>query len=111
MPLAIPLPMSQGPPVLPWAVAGAGELVIMANPDEDSSLRYLLRLPIAGGLVFRTAGTWPRTKALFCYPMPPEMWPDDDGENPSRYGTSACPPPAVLWSPHGVSRRSVTTER
>ena len=50
--------------------------MIMASPDEDSSLRYLLRLPIAGGLVFRTAGTWPRTKALFCYPMPPEAWPE-----------------------------------
>ena len=59
------------------AVPGPGELVIVANPDGESSLRYLLRLPIGGGLVFRTAGTWPRTKALFCYPMPPEAWPDE----------------------------------
>jgi hypothetical protein len=70
-------------------VTGAGELVIMTNPDEGSSLRYLLRLPIAGGLVFRTAGTWPRTKALFCYPMPPEAWPED-GQVVERVPLRSC---------------------
>ncbi|MGH3480569.1 MAG: ERCC4 domain-containing protein [Nocardioidaceae bacterium] len=68
---------------------GAGELVIMTNPDGESSLRYLLRLPIAGGLVFRTAGTWPRTKALFCYPVPPEDWPED-GEVVERVPLRSC---------------------
>ena len=61
----------------------------MANPDAESSLRYLLRLPIAGGLVFRTAGTWPRTKALFCYQMPPEAW-SDDGEVVERVPLRSC---------------------
>ena len=61
----------------------------MANPDGESTLRYLLRLPIAGGLVFRTAGTWPRTKALFCYPMPPAAWPDD-GEVVERVPLRSC---------------------
>ena len=61
----------------------------MANPDEESSLRYLVRLPIGGGLVFRTAGTWPRTKALFCYPMPAEAWPDD-GEIVERVPLRSC---------------------
>jgi len=61
----------------PGPVPGAGELLIVANPDQGSSLRYLVRLPITGGLVFRTAGTWPRTKALFCYPVPAEEWPED----------------------------------
>ena len=72
-----------------WAVPEAGELLIMANPDEESSLRYLLRLPIGDGLVFRTAGTWPRTKALFCYPMPPEAWPDD-GDVVERVPLRSC---------------------
>jgi hypothetical protein len=32
--------------------------------------------PLLGeGLVLRTAGTWPRTKALYCYPVPTEEWP------------------------------------
>ena len=45
------------------------DLLIARNPDPDSTLRYLLRLPLRGGLVFRTSDTWPRTKALFCYPV------------------------------------------
>ena len=52
------------------------ELLIAANPDPDSKLPYLLRLPIDGGLVLRTAGTWPRTKALYCHPVPVSEWPE-----------------------------------
>lgn len=52
-------------------------MVIARNPDPDSKLPYLLRLPLAGGMVFRTAGTWPRTKALYCYPVSSDEWPDD----------------------------------
>lgn len=53
------------------------DLVIAHNPDPDSRLPYLMRLPLADGLVFRTSDTWPRTKALFCYPVPAEEWPDE----------------------------------
>lgn len=45
------------------------ELLIARNPDPDSRLRYLLLLPLAGGMVFRTSGTWPRPQALYCYPV------------------------------------------
>jgi hypothetical protein len=37
------------------------ELLIAHNPDPESSLKYLLRIPLGAGLVFRTSGTWPRT--------------------------------------------------
>ena len=54
------------------------ELLIAINPDEDSRLPYLLRVPLAGGdLVFRTSGTRPRTKAIYCYPVPLDEWPDE----------------------------------
>ena len=53
------------------------ELLIARNPDPDSTLPFLLRLPLADGMVFRTAGTWPRTKALFCYPVSVDEWPID----------------------------------
>ena len=54
------------------------ELVIALNPDEDSRLPYLLRLPQPGGdLVFRTSGTWPRVKALYCHPVSLDEWPAD----------------------------------
>ncbi len=53
------------------------ELVIAHNPDPESRLGYLLWVPLEGGLVFRTSGTWPRTKALYCYPGPRSEWPGD----------------------------------
>jgi hypothetical protein len=51
------------------------ELVVARNPDPDSALPYLLRVPLGDGLVFRAKGTWPRTSALYCYPVPMEEWP------------------------------------
>jgi hypothetical protein len=53
------------------------ELLVAVNPDPESRLGYLLRLPLEGGMVFRTSGTWPRTKALYCYPVTGEEWPAD----------------------------------
>ena len=51
------------------------ELVIAANPDPESSLKYLLWVPLGDGRVYRTSDTWPRTKALFCYPVDRSEWP------------------------------------
>ena len=33
------------------------ELLLATNPDPASRLGYLLRLPLDGGMVFRTSGT------------------------------------------------------
>lgn len=52
------------------------ELLIATNPDPDSRLPYLLWLPLGAGILFRTSGTWPRTKALYCHPVPTEQWPE-----------------------------------
>lgn len=52
------------------------ELLIATNPNPDSKLGFLMRVPLGEGLVFRTSDTWPRTKALFCYPVPLDEWPD-----------------------------------
>lgn len=54
------------------------ELLIAVNPAADSKLPYLLRIPQPGvDLVFRTSGTWPRVKALYCHPVPLQEWPAD----------------------------------
>ena len=53
------------------------ELLIARNPDSESTLPYLLRLPIGAGLVFRTKDTWPRTSALYCHPVPDVEWPEE----------------------------------
>lgn len=65
------------------------ELLIARNPDPESSLPYLLRLPIGAGLVFRTKGTWPRTSALYCHPMPEDEWPEAP-EIVERVALRAC---------------------
>ena len=52
--------------------------MIALNPDQGSRLRYLLRVPQPGGdLLFRTSGTWPRVKALYCFPVDLVEWPAD----------------------------------
>jgi hypothetical protein len=56
-------------------MAPVKELLIATNPDPDSTLAYLLRVPLGEGIVLRTAGTWPRTQALYCYPVPAAEWP------------------------------------
>jgi ERCC4 domain len=54
------------------------ELLIAHNPDPDSSLPLLLRVPLGGaGLVFATKGSWPRETALYCHPLPAHAWPAD----------------------------------
>jgi hypothetical protein len=51
------------------------ELLIATNPDPESRLGYLLRIPLGDGIVLRAAGTWPRTNALYCHPVGAEEWP------------------------------------
>ena len=61
-----------------WADCTVVELLIARNPDPDSSLPFLVRVPLgAQGLVFRTKDTWPRTGALYCHPVPATDWPSD----------------------------------
>jgi hypothetical protein len=65
------------------------EILIARNPDPASRLPYLLRLPLEGGLLYRTSGTWPRTSALFCYPLPLSDWPSDP-DVVERVGVRSC---------------------
>lgn len=50
--------------------------LIARNPDADSSLPYLLRLPVDGGLVLKARDTWPRTSRVYCH-RAEEGWPAD----------------------------------
>ena len=51
------------------------ELLIAANPNPESRLRYLVRVPLGAGLVFATSDVWPRTKALYCHQLDLDDWP------------------------------------
>jgi len=68
---------------------GTMELLVARNPNLDSSLPYLLWVPLEGGLVFRTKGTWPRTSALYCYPVGIDEWPAEP-EIVERVALRAC---------------------
>lgn len=47
--------------------------VVARNPDPASTLPYLLRLPIEGGLVLKAREPWPRGSRVYCHPA--EEWP------------------------------------
>lgn len=65
------------------------ELLIAVNPDGGSSLGFLIRVPLGEGIVLRTSGTWPRTKALYCHPVPAGEWPAEP-EIVERVPLRAC---------------------
>jgi hypothetical protein len=49
---------------------------VAANPDPDSTLPFLIRLPLPGGeLVLKARDSWPRTAKVYCHRA--ECWPDD----------------------------------
>ncbi len=52
------------------------DFVIALNPDPDSALPYLLRLPLPGrAVVLKARETWPRTSKVYCHRA--EGWPED----------------------------------
>lgn len=52
------------------------EFVVAANPDADSSLPFLVRLPLRSRpIVLKVRDTWPRTSKVYCHPS--EDWPAD----------------------------------
>jgi hypothetical protein len=50
--------------------------VIAKNPDAESTLPYLVRLPVDGGLILKVRDTWPKTARVYCHPHV-GVWPDD----------------------------------
>ena len=43
--------------------------VVARNPDAGSSLPYLLRVPVAGGLLLKAAEPWPLSSRVYCHPL------------------------------------------
>src|SRR5436190_1040953 len=53
----------------------AKTLVVARNPEPDSTLPYLVRLPLASGdLVLQTRDTWPRTAKAYSHRA--DGWPE-----------------------------------
>jgi hypothetical protein len=64
------------------------DFVIARNPDGDSSLPYLLRVPLGQhGVILKARDTWPRTSKVYCHRV--EEWPAD-AEVIERVPTRSC---------------------
>ncbi len=52
------------------------DFVIARNDDEDSSLPFIVRLPVGtSGIVLKVRDTWPRTAKVYCHPA--SQWPEN----------------------------------
>lgn len=52
-----------------------GSFVVARNPDAESSLPYVISIPVAGGgLVLKARDSWPRTAKVYCHRA--DEWPD-----------------------------------
>lgn len=49
--------------------------VVAKNPDPGSSLPFLVRLPIEGGIVLKARDRWPVTARVYCHPFG-DAWPE-----------------------------------
>jgi ERCC4 domain len=56
--------------------AGSRAFLVARNPDADSKLPYLLRLPLGDGLVLKARESWPTTARVYCHRLE-EPWPQD----------------------------------
>ena len=64
------------------------DFVIARNPDGDSTLPYVLRIPLGpDGFVVKARETWPRTSKVYCHRV--EEWPTD-AEVVERVPTRSC---------------------
>jgi hypothetical protein len=64
------------------------EFLIARNPEADSSLPYLLRLPIgADGVVLKARDVWPRASKVYCHRAD---WPADGLEIVERVPVRSC---------------------
>jgi hypothetical protein len=48
--------------------------LIARNPDAESTLSFLLRIPLGAGLILKARDTWPRTARVYCHRA--DAWPE-----------------------------------
>lgn len=59
-----------------WRIGGMGaSFVVARNPDPESSLPYLLRIPLGEGVVLKARDRWPATARVYCHPL--GEWPNE----------------------------------
>ena len=54
----------------------ADDLLVARNPDPDSSLPYLIRIPLGpAGIAVKARETWPKASKVYCHRA--DRWPED----------------------------------
>src|SRR3954452_12932090 len=123
----------QALPLVPTARGGfERRFVVARNPDEESSLPFVLQVPVGGGLVLKAAEPWPLSSRVYCHPLDPladdvalevledvgvrmcawrgravDLVLDRSQHNRSQFVfTSAHGRPAIFWQTPLVARRS-----
>lgn len=65
--------------IIGWSCQGGqvpDDLLIARNPEPDSTLPYLVRIPLGpDGIVVKARETWPRTSKVYCHRA--AGWPED----------------------------------
>lgn len=61
--------------------------MVARNPEPDSKLPYLLRIPLGEGILLKAREPWPRTSKVYCHRV--EEWPHD-AEIVERVPTRSC---------------------
>ena len=83
------------------------------NPEEESSLPYLVRLPLPdGAVVLKVRDVWPRTAKVTA--TAPEGWPDEPDiveRVPVRVVPAAGAPSTSFWTGRGRTDRSSCSPR
>ncbi|MEU0312308.1 histone-like nucleoid-structuring protein Lsr2 [Nocardioides sp. NPDC006273] len=51
------------------------DFVIARNPEDESTLPYLLRIPLGEGIILKAKEMWPRTSKVYCHRV--EEWPEE----------------------------------
>jgi len=64
------------------------DFIVARNPDATSTLPYLLRLPIDGGLWLKAKDSWPRAARVYCHTS--EAPATEGLEVVERVGVSSC---------------------
>lgn len=64
------------------------DFVVARNPEPDSTLPYLLRIPLGDGILLKAKDTWPRTSKVYCHRFF-DSWPND-AEVLERVAVRSC---------------------
>lgn len=68
--------------------AAVREFVVARNPDPDSSLPYLLYVPVGAGLTLKARDSWPLSSRVYCHRVEESM--PEDAEVLERVPVRVC---------------------